>query len=576
MVDYVGVSQTAAQKYLISDAVDNGSGALTYGHGLNPQVLADTPGVLNLDFMHNLVAGPGKTNFVLNAEHVALWYDQGIGLDFFEDYHVIPRSFDFGNILSAQSSPVDVFSGYRQTVGSWTSFVNNAGSGTTLSGAPSLPATMFPLESYAMTLEISTSGNPSVDTTLDFVFDGSITVAVPIVLNRIVLFPVRPEIPYTELMQFKTDLLSKESGKEQRIKLRKNPRQFFNWRIRTDDGTFDRSRLDTLMFDWQSRTWGVPIWHEATELSVAATAGDLTINVGSTDDADYRVGDLVLIFTDATTFDVQTLASLTSTTITFSNVILNSYTLGASVAPLRTANLKKSVGANRFISGDQELNLNFRVLDNDSELADVTGWDTYNSKILLDTCNVIRGSSLGENYLRDMIVADNGTGVTAQDSPWDNGKRSTTLTLRANSRAEVWNLRQLMHHFAGRQVSFYVPTFTQDLVATQPLTTASQDLVIDNIGYTQFIRLRQPRNHIWLRHTDGTVITREITGAIETSSTIETLELNATWGDDISLAQIDRISYLEEVRINTDDIRIEYARGERQVYFTAPIISVFD
>mgnify|MGYP003630337007 FL=1 len=173
-------------------------------------------------------------------------------------------------------------------------------------------------------------------------------------------------------------------------------------------------------------------------------------------------------------------------------------------------------------------------------------------------------------------MIDNTVGITAQDSPWDNGKRSTTLTLRAGSRAEVWNLRQLMHSFAGRQVSFYVPTFGQDLIADQPLDTASQDLVITNIGYTQFVRLRQPRTHIWLRLKDGTVITREITTAVETSSLVETLTMNTTWGQTIALADIDRISYLEEVRFNSDNISIEYSRGERQVYLSAPIISTFD
>lgn len=561
---------------IIADMTDNG---LALKAALNPlpTVLPFTAESFVLQQeMFNLVAGPGKTSFVANAVHVAEFMDEG-WVDFFENFHVVPRSFDFGNILSTQTSPLDVFSGYRRDERTWSSFTNNAGAGTELLGIPSLPTTMYPLEGYAMTLEVSTSGNPSVDDDLAFVFDfGGDTINVPIVLNRIVLFPVKPEVPYTERLQFLTDVMPKESGKEQRIKLRKNPRQLFDWRVRIDDGTFDKGRMDTLLFDWQSRTWGVPIWHEATELSVAATAGDLTINVGTTADADYRVDELVMIYTDGENFDVQTIDSFTATTITLKNAILNSYAVGADVAPLRTANMKKQVGASRFRSADQELIASFRILDNDSDLADVTGWDTYNSKILLDTCNVMRGQSLEESYLRDIIVMDGSVGLTSQDSPWDNGKRSTTLTLRANSRAEVWDLRQLMHYLGGRQVSFYVPTFGQDLISTTALATASQDLVITNVGYTQFVRERQPRNHIWVRLVDGTVLTREITGAVETSSTLETLTIDSPWGQDIALADIDRISYLEEVRFNSDTISIEYARGERQVYLSAPIISTFD
>lgn len=573
MTVFAGATQATL---IVADMTDNG---LALKAALNPlpTVLPFTAESFVLQQeMFNLVAGPGKTSFVVNAVHVAEFMDEG-WVDFFENFHVVPRSFDFGNILSTQTSPLDVFSGYRRDERTWSSFTNNAGAGTELLGIPSLPTTMYPLEGYAMTLEVSTSGNPSVDDDLAFVFDfGGDTINVPIVLNRIVLFPVKPEVPYTERLQFLTDVMPKESGKEQRIKLRKNPRQLFDWRVRIDDGTFDKGRMDTLLFDWQSRTWGVPIWHEATELSVAATAGDLTINVGTTADADYRVDELVMIYTDGENFDVQTIDSFTATTITLKNAILNSYAVGADVAPLRTANMKKQVGASRFRSADQELIASFRILDNDSDLADVTGWDTYNSKILLDTCNVMRGQSLEESYLRDIIVMDGSVGLTSQDSPWDNGKRSTTLTLRANSRAEVWDLRQLMHYLGGRQVSFYVPTFGKDLISTTALATASQDLVITNIGYTQFVRERQPRNHIWVRLVDGTVLTREITAAVETSSTLETLTIDSPWGQDVALADIDRISYLEEVRFNSDTISIEYARGERQVYLSAPIISTFD
>lgn len=574
MTDYVGEPSQTLLSYFVGTG---GSAAKAYRRDAPTLVLDDQWPTVTTDFFTDLAAGPGKTNFVVGNVFSGVFDDQSVGRDFYDNFHVIPRSFDFGNILSTQTSPLLVFSGYRKEFRTWSSFTNNAGAGTELLNIPTLPAAMNPMAGYAMTLEVSTSGNPSVDDDLGFVFDfGTSEINVPIVLNRIVLFPVRPEIPYTERLSFKTDLLGTESGKEQRIRLRKNPRQFFNWKVRADDGTFDKGKLDTLMFDWQARTWGVPIWHEATFLTVAAAAAALTINVDSTADADYRVGGLVMIFDSASLFDVQTIASLTSNTITLNNAILGTYPVGAEVAPLRTGNLTPSVNATRFISADQELSLTFRILDNDANLGDLTGQGTYNSKVLLDTCNVMRSSSLSETYQQAIIVMDGGVGLTSQESPWANGKRATTLTLRANTRAQVWDLRQLLHSLGGRQISFYVPTFGKDLVANQDLATASQDLLIDNIGYTQFVRTRQPRNHIWVRLVDGTIFTREITSSTETTSAVETLALDSTWGQDIAIADIDRISYLEEVRFNSDDINIEYSLGERQVYVTAPVISTFD
>ncbi len=574
MTVFAGLTQTTVGFDIVADMTDNGLAAAA---ALSPKpTLFPFPadGMPNqIQEMHNLVAGPGKSSFVVNNVFSGLFEDEGFP-DWFENYHVIPRSFDFGNILSAQASPLSVFSGFRRTVGSWTSFVNNAGAGTSLDN-PALPAVMNPLEGYAMTLTVSTNGNPSVDDTLDFVFDsGAVTVLVPIVLNRIVLFPIRPEIPYTEKLQFLTDVIEHEDGSEQRIAARKNPRQIFEWDVRMDDGTFDNSRFDTLMFDWQSRTWGVPMWHEGTELTVAAAAGTLTITVGSTADADYRVNGLVMIFTDASTFDVQTIDSFTATTITLKNVTLETHAIGADVAPMRTGNLEKTVGTTRWTSGDQNVKLRFRILDNDANLEDTSGFPQYNSKVLLEDCNVMRGGTKQHSLLREIILIDNNTGLTFQDSPWDNGMSAYPLTLRANSKAELWSLRGLLHALRGRQISFYVPTFRQDLIPNQALATASQDLNMVNIGYVQFVRERQPKDRIWLRKTDGTTITRNVTSSVEVDSITETLVMNTTWGEDIALADIDRISYLEEVRFDTDELEIRYNRGERQVYVTGPVRSI--
>tara|TARA_R110002167_G_C12707228_1_gene655163 strand:- start:53695 stop:55425 length:1731 start_codon:yes stop_codon:yes gene_type:complete len=576
MADFVGYQHTplARVDHFIGD--DTGVSTKAYQRSA-PAIRGLVTHVDLTDFVTTLVAGPGKTDFTNNAEFTyALFYDAHQP-DWYENYHVVPRSFDFGNILSTQTSPLEVFSGFRRTFGVWSSFVNNAGAGTTLLGQPALPAAMNPLAGYAMTLEVSTNGNPSVDDDLAFVFDfGVETINVPIVLNRIVLFPVRPEIPYVEKLQFLTDVIKHADGSEQRVSLRKNPRQLFEWDVRLDDGEFEKSRLDTLLFDWQSRTWGVPMWHEATQVSVAITLGDLTINVASTADADYRVDGLVMMYTDSTTFDVQTIDSFTATTITLKNATLNSFPVGATVAPLRTGNMKKNVSGSRFRSADQSTRVQFRIIDNDSNLADTTGWSTHNSKVMLDTCNVMVGATISDQYVRELILVDNKTGVTYQDGVWEKNKHGFSLTLSVKTKADLWDVRQLMHALRGRQVSFYVPTYNQDLLPTEDLQSASQDLVMQNIGYTQFVRGRQPKNRIWVRTTAGVIYDREITSFVETSDTIETLTMGSTWGADITLAEIDRISYLEEVRYNSDEITIRHERGERLVRISAPVITVFD
>lgn len=530
------------------------------------------------DSMVDQLESPGKTDFVRGRTFLANYDDRWSNYpEWWENYHVVPRRFEFGNILSVQTSPITVFSGYRREFGTWSSFVNNAGAGTSLLNQPALPAVMNPLEGYAMTLEVTTNGNPSVDDELAFVFDfGGSTISVPITLNRIVLFPVRPEIPYVERLRFRTNVIQAASGAEQRIKLRKNPRQFFEWDVRVDDGEFEKSRLDALLYDWQSRVWGVPMWHEATQLTASAPSGALTLNVQTTAFADYRVGGLVMVFTDAKSFDVQTIASFDGTSITLENALVNTFDSGAAVAPLRTGHMQQEVAETRWRSADTNLRVQFRVLDNDAQLGDTSEFGSYDGKVLLDECNVVVSSTINGTFNRNLVVVDNVTGQVYQDGVWGRGKHGFPLTLRANSKEQVWNLRRLMHALGGRQVSFYVPTYNKDLLPTLDLQAGSQDLVVENVGYSQFVRARQGRDVVWVRLIDGTVLIRQVTDAQNTSAATETLELASAWPSNISTTQIDRISYLELVRFDTDDITIRHERGDRLVRVSAPVIAAFE
>lgn len=516
-----------------------------------------------------------KTNKVVGTERLGVFMDQGFP-DWFENFHVIPRSVTLGNVFSETTQAFQIHSGFRRLQGTWSSFTNNAGAGVTLTGGPSLPATMYPQEDYGATLTVSTSGPASVDSTLDFGFSGGITISVPITLQRLVLFPIRPEIPYRETLGFLTDIIEADDGTEQRIALRKNPRQFFEWNVALDSGTFDQSRTNALLFDWQARTWGVPVWHESTDLTVASLASATTFNVSSTANADYRVGSLFMVYEDSQTFDVLEISALTATTITAASGAANAYSAGAYVTPLRQGNLERNVSSSRFRSMDQTLQLRFRIKDNDANLADTSAFGTYNSKVLLDSCNVARNGSVAESFTTALIVIDNNTGQVFQDPTWTRGKRGTTLTLSAHTKAEVWDLRELMHAIRGRQISFYVPTFAKDLLPDNDLTSGSPDLDVVNVGYVQFIQDRQPKNHVWVRLLDGTTYTREVLSSVETTSTRETLTLDANWPGNIAQADIDRISFLEEVRFESDEIQILHERGERLVYFTAPVITTFD
>jgi hypothetical protein len=501
--------------------------------------------------------------------------------DYFEKFHVTPASFILGNVLATQQISVVVYSAYRTEQHTWDAFVNNAGAGVELLNQPTLPYTFEPQEGLTnLILQVGTSGPPTVDTTLDFVFD-TMTISPVIQLERIVFWSPRPNMPYRETLEFNTQIIEHSDGSEQRIALRPNPRQQFDWTFLFEPGT-ERARIHNLLFDWQSRVYGIPMYHEATFTTSAITAGDTVINVQSTDYADYREAGLAIVYDlNAGTNDIVEIdtGGIASTTLTLTTGTVNSYSSGVLVAPIRTAKTRPSLSGQRYTTDAATLKVPFEVLDNESNLASTAAWTTtHNSKVVVDDENAVSGS-MQETFQRNIIVLDNGISSVYHDSPTEKGKRGSVKRFHATSKQDVWEVRQLIHALRGRQVSFYLPTFGYDLTPAAQLLSGGTALTVVNVGYDKYVKDRRPYTVIRVHFTDSVTnppLIRTITASSEIDADTETLTVDSAWPATYQPEDVDRIEYLELVRFDSDSFRFSYEQGDLTVRITCPVITVFD
>jgi hypothetical protein len=501
-----------------------------------------------------------------------------LAADWFERFHVTPKIFTFGNVLTTQLEDTEVFSAFRRDAHDWLTYVNNAGDGVTLVGQPTLPDTIQPLEGIQMQLRIDVIGEPSVDTTLDFGFDTE-TIYVPITLDRIVLYTPLPEMPYDEELEFLTDIITLKDGTEQRISVRKNPRQFFNWNHVLEDGT-ERQRLSNILFEWQTRTYGIPIWHDMVRLSVDTASGSTSLNVTNTDYCDFRDDELIVIYQDDIVFDVLTASAIASTTITLDNPTTNAYNKDTIVAPLRIAEIVGKVGGGRYPTMNATMNLRFRVKDNDVDLADTSAFSTYDDgsgdRVLFDDDNGLIGQ-MKEEFIQDTFILDNQTGVIYQNSSWPHNKRLSNKTFLCFGRQAAWNARQVIHALRGQQVSFFLPTFSQDLTLDTDITSGQDIINIVHTNYNQFVAQRTSRNIARIIFKDGsTPIIKEVLSSSVVSSTREALTMDSNFTSDIDKDDVLRIDFLELVRFASDKIVFTHEKGDRLVRISTPVMVVFD
>ncbi|GAG49254.1 unnamed protein product, partial [marine sediment metagenome] len=199
---------------------------------------------------------------------------------------------------------------------------------------------------------------------------------------RIVLIPMDYESPMQETMAFLTDIIPGLSGAEQRIALRKQPRQIFDVVYKLDGN--DRQRMQALLMDWSANTFGFPVQNEVLLTTATAAVGTTVYQVTGADDVDLRVGGLAVILSDANTFDVISVAAKTDTTITASDPSLNEYAVGTKLMPLRTAVILRMVAGAMAQKNLETFKIIFEVTDNDTGAlsGSTAAYSTFNGRVL--------------------------------------------------------------------------------------------------------------------------------------------------------------------------------------------------
>lgn len=498
----------------------------------------------------------------------------GLEFDFFEKWIVFPGRLDLGNVLSTQVRNLEIMNTARRTSRTWQGFINNAGGGVSATNLPSLPTVFAGLESFVVDIQIDTIGPPNIDGTLDFDvdLDPPDVIQIPITGQRITIFQFRPQTPIGEVLEFKTDIIGHDDGTEQRINVREAPRQRIQFTVRVDD---DRSRdaINSVLYDWQSRVFGVPIWWEQKRLDAPVAINDTVIQV-DTANADFRAGGLVMLFDNNFAFEALEILTVNPNDLVVTTGILSAFdAVDTVVTPMRTAYTKPNLQFARFRIGPMDFAFDWTTLDN-VDLADTSAFDTYQGvgetapKVLLNRLNFLGGATLRDGYRRKITRLDHETGPFVQFSPWAKSRPTMPYGFEASSFADVWEFRQLVHALRGSQVSFYLETGRADVKAVLDILDLANSIDIENVGFTDFVGQVVPRADLQVRRTDGTLSRHQITNSVVVNDDVERLTITPSISPALPVADIERIEFLTLGRIDRDEVRLNHRQpGQARIDF---------
>jgi len=552
--------------------------------------------------------GPAPTPTVMTS--LCVESKLNCGEDWFEKIHVYPggatenpnylQDFKilFGDILDDLDRPYEIFNAYRRSTATLNSITLTGLTPGFETPDTIVTDTIGPLVSMT---DATSTFNVDLTTGLGTLvlrdvrakrdglskFDGPATfgfdlqnVTINVSGSRVAMVLPNYSMPYREELGFLTDIIPTSGGKEQRIALRKQPRE--TYRVKYELDGLERQQFQAIMFEWQHKNFGVPLHHLTVRMTTASLVNANQFQISGADDSDFRVGGLAIVYTDYFTYDIVEISAITDTLLTITGQAQNAYPVGTKVIPVRVCRVKGSIKSTvTKFNAMETFRVTYESIDNDTgtPAADSTAWNsnTYLGKVLLDDCNIMEGVSMRTELKHNTTVLDNETGIVTTNSAWATNKRHSVKGFFAQSRAAIKNLKNFLRAMRGKQVSFYLPTFLPDLTAGDDLASGSTNFDIEHIDYTRFIQSRESKVTFKITFTDGSSLVRVIQSSADhpSDATLERLTLDTTWPSARGVAEVEKVEFYEKVRFNTDNFSLRYSR-DGVAKLTAPVVVVFD
>lgn len=508
---------------------------------------SDTQGVgATVRFARHPVSMPVRRKFATVS--------QGYTEDFYDRIHLIPTRIDLGALVNGQVREVEVWNAFRipQNLSAIT-FVD--AEGLTLSGPPAPPTVFGALESRLYDLAIDIVGPAGIQASITWTFPGAHPITLQVTGVRAIVFPFRPNWGegVLERIGWVTDVRASDNDTEQRVSLSADvPRRQIEFTV-----TLNRDQAtaaDALIWAWQARACGVPLWWDIARLTAPAAVGALTIACDTTE-REFVAGGLIVLTTGDRRDGLLVTESAEVDTVapgqlTLKRPLTKAWPLRSVVCPALIARLEPQQPVPRVTGGV----LSFTVLfstESERPIAPEVAALTYDGRpVDLRRPNRIR--PIEATYGRRLMRLDNGFGPVVVEDLTDRPQVARQHGFVLANRADQIAFRRWLAARRGRQAPMWSPTWQADLRPIEALTDTL--LVVAETGAATFLAdLPVGRRDILLERNDGTRWIRRVT-AIAPGAGVgrEELVLDSVLGVTVQPSEWRRVSWLELTRLASD------------------------
>lgn len=502
---------------------------------------------------------PGSNKY-FNATPVSVttWPTLGYRVPYyFDDYynrvHISPSRIDVGNLLSTVTSQYRIWNANLEP--EYLNSVTYTGTdGISINSDAVIPGTVAALRELSFAVSATLDGPPTLDANIYYDFaEGTNDVSVVIVGRRIVTWPFMPQTEVKERLEWRTEILS-SYDKEQRVSLRLAPRQSLEYDFICDPQQF--SRMKAAAYLWSHRLYGVPIWYDAVRAGTLA-AGATTITI-DTRYSDFNAGGLALVWVSDVNNEVVEIVSKTTSSITIKRGLLNEYP-SPLVAPIQLGFTPNGVSFDRTPSDMTRANVKFELTGNTRVAQSFTATTYKGYYVVTDYVRMFGG--VDENISRPLDIVDSEAGPRVLDVSSNLGNRRAVVTSYAKSMSERWNTRSWFHYLNGKQKAFWLPTWNKDIELLSVMLNSSLVMNVRNIGFTLFVDTAD----IMVVMKNGTRYYNRVLSSEVMPDGAERLSVENLFPVNLYPEEIERISFIHLVRLDTDTVEFNYNAGVLEV-----------
>ena len=361
------------------------------------------------------------------------------------------------------------------------------------------------------------------------------------------VFGVCPNLasgPMLERLLFRSDVLQAYDATEQLRGTRATPRRMFEYDFEVDDDL--RRLMVSRLFGTGAGRWQLPIWNDGVALAAPLTAGSTSVPI-DTSLREFVVGFAVVIDQHGLQSELLTVSDVDPDALTV-EATTRAWPAGSMVYPAIVARMEGATTLQAFTDahgyGIARL---ISVMPNPASATPPA--TTYRGLPVFDLCTMANDPASSMDRLVETMDDDLGIPVVFDFAGLSLPTQNVRVAL--DGLDEIAELRGLIYWLDGMRRVLWVPTFLRDLRVVSDISAVATQLVIAFCGYSESVNLALNRRDIEIEAA-GARYRRRITACEDLGNGTERLTLDSALGTAVAAGAIDRVSYLQLMRSDSD------------------------